>query len=149
MRASTTGSGRRSTGYWLDVPAMMYTCAYWKEGTTTLEEAQRNKMDHVCRKVQLKPGETFVDVGSGWGGLLFHAWEHYGALGTGVNATTEQVAEIARRNRAPRARATRSGSSNAISARCPASTTSCCRSARSSTPAATRCPRSCARTPRR
>ena len=53
---------------------MMYTCAYWKEGTRTLEEAQRNKMDHVCRKVQLKPGETFVDVGCGFGGLLFHAW---------------------------------------------------------------------------
>jgi cyclopropane-fatty-acyl-phospholipid synthase len=59
----------------------------------TLEEAQRNKMDHVCRKVQLNAGETFVDIGSGWGGLLFHAWEHYGALGTGVNTTTEQVAE--------------------------------------------------------
>jgi len=86
---------------WLDVPAMMYTCAYWREGTTTLEEAQRNKMDHVCRKVQLAAGETFVDVGAGWGGLLFHAWEHYGALGTGINTTTEQVAEtqaeIARR----------------------------------------------------
>jgi len=86
---------------WLDAPAMMYTCAYWSEGTATLEEAQRNKMDHVCRKVRLSAGETFVDVGSGWGGLLFHAWEHYGALGTGVNATTEQVvetrAEIARR----------------------------------------------------
>ena len=53
---------------------MMYTCAYWKEGTRTLEEAQRNKMDHVCRKVQLKADETFVDVGCGWGGLLFHAW---------------------------------------------------------------------------
>ncbi len=80
---------------------MMYTCAYWSEGTKTLEEAQRNKMDHVCRKVRLARGETFVDVGSGWGGLLFHAWEHYGALGTGINPTTEQVvetrAEIARR----------------------------------------------------
>jgi len=80
---------------WLDTVGMMYTCAYWKEGTTSLEDAQRNKMDHVCRKVQLAPGETFVDVGSGWGGLLFHAWEHYGALGTGCNATTEQVAETA------------------------------------------------------
>ena len=79
---------------WLDAPAMMYTCAYWSEGTTTLEEAQRNKMDHVCRKVQLQPGETFVDVGCGWGGLLFHAWERYGAPGTGINATTEQVAEL-------------------------------------------------------
>ena len=75
---------------WLDFPSMMYTCAYWKEGTRTLEEAQRNKMDHVCRKVQLSPGETFVDIGSGFGGLLFHAWEHYRALGTGINTTPEQ-----------------------------------------------------------
>ena len=87
------GLGQAFYRHWLDVPAMMYTCAYWKEGTATLEDAQRNKMDHVCRKVRLARGETFVDVGSGWGGLLFHAWEHYGALGTGVNATTEQVAE--------------------------------------------------------
>ncbi len=78
---------------WLDTVGMMYTCAYWKEGTKTLEEAQWNKMDHVCRKIRLAPGETFIDVGSGWGGLLFHAWEHYGALGTGINATTEQVQE--------------------------------------------------------
>lgn len=95
------GLGEAFYRQWLDVPAMMYTCAYWKEGTKTLEEAQRNKMDHVCRKVQMKPGDTFIDVGSGWGGLLFHAWDNYGALGTGINATTEQVretrAEIARR----------------------------------------------------
>lgn len=87
------GRGQEFYRPWLDHPSMMYTCAYWKEGTKTLEEAQRNKMDHVCRKVQLKAGETFVDVGSGWGGLLFHAWEHYGALGTGVDTTTEQVKE--------------------------------------------------------
>jgi len=95
------GHGQAFYRFWLDVPAMMYTCAYWKEGTKTLEEAQRNKMDHVCRKIQLQPGETFVDVGSGWGGMLFHAWDYYRALGTGVNATTEQVeetrAEIERR----------------------------------------------------
>ena len=81
---------------WLDWPSMMYTCAYWSEGTQTLEEAQRNKMDHVCRKVQLKAGETFVDIGSGFGGLLFHAWENYGALGTGINTTTEQVEDVRR-----------------------------------------------------
>src|SRR5207244_13504994 len=86
--------GRDFYSHWLDQYGLMYTCAYWKEGTTTLEEAQVNKMDHVCRKVQLKAGETFVDVGCGWGGLLFHAWERYGALGTGVNNTTEQVAEL-------------------------------------------------------
>jgi len=88
------GLGKAFYEPWLDTPAMMYTCAYWSEGTTTLEEAQRNKMDHVCRKVRLQPGETFVDVGCGWGGLLFHAWEHYGARGTGINATTEQVSEL-------------------------------------------------------
>jgi len=95
------GLGEAFYKLWLDRVGMMYTCAYWKEGTKTLEEAQVNKMDHVCRKVQLKAGETFVDVGSGWGGLMFHAYERFGALGTGVNATTEQVeetrAEIARR----------------------------------------------------
>ena len=95
------GLGQEFYRLWLDHPSMTYTCAYWKEGTKTLEEAQRNKMDHVCRKVQLKAGDTFVDIGSGWGGLLFHAWENYGALGTGINTTTEQVketqAEIERR----------------------------------------------------
>ena len=88
------GLGKAFYAPWLDRIGMMYTCAYWKEGTATLEEAQRNKMDHVCRKVQLAPGETFVDVGCGWGGLLFHAWRNYGALGTGINTTTEQVAEL-------------------------------------------------------
>jgi cyclopropane-fatty-acyl-phospholipid synthase len=76
---------------WLDVPAMMYTCGYWKEGTQSVEEAQRNKMDHVARKIRLQPGERFVDIGCGFGGFLFHALEHYGALGTGINTTTEQV----------------------------------------------------------
>jgi cyclopropane-fatty-acyl-phospholipid synthase len=51
-------------------------------------------MEHVCRKVQLAPGETFVDIGCGWGGLLFHAWERFRARGTGINTTTEQVVEL-------------------------------------------------------
>jgi len=55
--------------YWLDDPLMLYTCAYWKEGTRTLEEAQRNKLDHVGKKVLLKPGDDVVDVGSGFGGF--------------------------------------------------------------------------------
>jgi len=79
---------------WLDRVGMMYTCAYWREGTRTLEEAQTNKMDHVCRKVELKAGDSFVDVGCGFGGLLVHAWERYGALGTGINTATRQVAEL-------------------------------------------------------
>jgi cyclopropane-fatty-acyl-phospholipid synthase len=102
------GLGQAFYSHWLDQPAMMYTCAYWKEGTRSLEEAQRNKMDHVARKIRLQPGDRFVDIGCGFGGFLFHALEHYGALGTGINTTTEQVAwveeEIRRRGLADRIR---------------------------------------------
>ena len=90
------GLGEDFYRQWLDEPLMMYTCAYWKEGTETLEEAQRNKIEHVCGKIRLQPGETFVDIGCGFGGFLFHAWERFGALGTGVNNTTEQVAYVRR-----------------------------------------------------
>jgi cyclopropane-fatty-acyl-phospholipid synthase len=80
---------------------MMYTCAYWKEGTRTLEEAQRNKIEHVARKALLKPGEEVVDIGSGFGGFMFHAHEHFGVRVTGINNTAAQVQmvrdEIARR----------------------------------------------------
>jgi cyclopropane-fatty-acyl-phospholipid synthase len=86
---------------WLDEPLKMYTCGYWPEGTATLEDAQRNKIDHVCRKIRLGAGERFVDIGCGFGGFMFRAAERTGATGVGVNTTTEQVdwlrAEIARR----------------------------------------------------
>ncbi|MEW5892492.1 MAG: cyclopropane-fatty-acyl-phospholipid synthase family protein [Pseudomonadota bacterium] len=86
---------------WLDVPYMMYTCAYWPEGTQTLEQAQINKMEHVCRKARLQPGDQVVDIGCGWGGFLFYAQARHGITGVGVNTTGEQVAamrrEIARR----------------------------------------------------
>jgi len=86
---------------WLDDPLMMYTCAYWKEGTRTLEEAQKNKIEHVAAKLRLAPGERVVDIGSGFGGFMFHAQQKFGVKVTGINATTSQVemvrAEIARR----------------------------------------------------
>jgi len=82
--------------FWLDDPLMLYTCAYWKEGTRTLEEAQRNKLDHVARKVLLKPGEEVVDIGSGFGGFMLYAQERYGVKVTGINTTRSQV-EHARR----------------------------------------------------
>jgi cyclopropane-fatty-acyl-phospholipid synthase len=76
---------------WLDDPLMLYTCAYWTEGTRTLEEAQRNKCDHVARKLRLKPGEEVVDVGSGFGGFMFHAHERYGVRVTAINTTGSQT----------------------------------------------------------
>ena len=87
--------------YWLDHPHMMYTCAYWKEGTRNVDEAQQNKIEHVARKLRLAPGEEVVDIGSGFGGFMFHAHEKYGVKVTGINNTTSQVemvrAEIEKR----------------------------------------------------
>jgi len=85
------GLGTAFYRLWLDDPLMMYTCGYWPEGTETLEQAQRQKIDHVCRKLRLAAGERFVDVGCGFGGFMFRALETTGALGTGLNNTTEQV----------------------------------------------------------
>ena len=138
------GLGQEMYRYWLDRVGMMYTCAYWKEGTTTVEQAQQNKMDHVCRKVQLRARETFVDVGSGWGGLMFHAYERFGAIGTGVNATTEQVeetrAEIARRGLSDKLKVV-----EADMREIPGQSTNCSPSARSSTRGRMRWPTSAAR----
>ena len=77
---------------WLDRDLLMYTCAFWQEGTRSLEEAQRAKVDHVCRKLMLARGDSVVDIGCGFGGFMFHAAEHYGVSVEGVNTTTEQVA---------------------------------------------------------
>lgn len=70
---------------------MMYTCGYCPEGARTLEQAQQTKIDHVCRKIRLARGESFIDIGCGFGGFMFRAWETVGAIGTGLKTTTEQV----------------------------------------------------------
>lgn len=76
---------------WLDEPLKMYTCAYWPEGTRTLEEAQRNKIDHVCRKIRLGPEDRFLDIGCGFGGFMRRAAQTTGACGVGLNTTPEQA----------------------------------------------------------
>jgi len=85
------GLGTEFYRLWLDVPLMMYTCAYWKEGTNGLEDAQVNKIEHVCRKLRLAAGESVVDIGCGFGGFMFYAARNYDVSVTGVNTTTEQV----------------------------------------------------------
>ena len=85
------GLGEPFYRLWLDDPLKMYTCGYWPEGTASLEQAQRNKIDHVCRKIGLAADERFVDIGCGFGGFMFRAHETTGATGVGVNTTTEQV----------------------------------------------------------
>jgi len=78
---------------WLDAQRV-YSCAYWRAGAATLGQAQQAKLDHVCRKLRLRPGERFLDVGAGWGGLLLWAAEHYGVDATGITLSKNQHAHV-------------------------------------------------------
>ncbi|HEV2271351.1 MAG TPA: cyclopropane-fatty-acyl-phospholipid synthase family protein [Steroidobacteraceae bacterium] len=71
---------------------MAYTCAYYPTPTATLDEAQTAKMHHVCRKLRLRPGETVVEAGCGWGMLAMHMARHYGVKVRAFNISREQVA---------------------------------------------------------
>ncbi len=70
---------------------MNYTCAYWKEGVTTLDEAQEAKLELVCQKIGLEPGMHVLDIGCGWGCFAKYAAEKYGVRVTGVTVSKEQV----------------------------------------------------------
>lgn len=76
---------------WLDTEAMQYTCAYFPHAEVTLEQAQVAKLDHVCRKLRLKPGESVVEAGCGWGGLARHLARHYGVQVRAFNISQEQI----------------------------------------------------------
>ena len=75
---------------WLD-PSMLYTCAYYKKESDDLATAQINKLNHICRKLRLKPGERLLDIGCGWGGLVMHAAEHYGVEASGITLSAAQA----------------------------------------------------------
>ncbi|MFJ4503168.1 class I SAM-dependent methyltransferase [Streptomyces sp. NPDC088864] len=77
-------------------PSMVYSCAYWEEAGT-LEDAQRDKLDLVCRKLALKKGDRLLDVGCGWGSMALHAAREYGARVTGVTLSAEQAAYARKR----------------------------------------------------
>jgi cyclopropane-fatty-acyl-phospholipid synthase len=73
-------------------PEMQYSCAYYPRWDAPLEEAQRAKLDMICRKLRLQPGERFLDIGCGWGGLVCHAARHYGVTAHGVTLSEAQLA---------------------------------------------------------
>ncbi len=75
-------------------PEMVYSCAYFRSWDESLEQAQLNKLDMICRKLQLQPGDRMLDIGCGWGALICYAAEHYGVTAHGITLSDAQL-EIA------------------------------------------------------
>lgn len=75
---------------WLD-EQMVYSCAYYEDADQSLEQAQCNKLDHICRKLRLTPGERLLDIGCGWGALVCWAAEHYGVTAHGITLSQNQL----------------------------------------------------------
>ncbi len=75
---------------WLD-RRMVYSCAYFHSTDEELDTAQERKLDYICRKLRLKPGQRLLDLGCGWGGLVMHAAQHYGVDATGITLSKPQV----------------------------------------------------------
>ncbi len=71
-------------------PEMQYSCGYFTDWGNSLEQAQLDKMEMICRKLRLKPGESFLDIGCGWGGLICHAARYFGVKAHGVTLSQAQ-----------------------------------------------------------
>ncbi len=80
---------------WLD-PRRVYSCAYFRDPDMDLARAQEAKLDHICRKLMLRQGERFLDIGAGWGGLLLWAAERYGVFAHGITLSRNQHAHVSR-----------------------------------------------------
>ncbi|MCW7943304.1 cyclopropane-fatty-acyl-phospholipid synthase [Streptomyces hygroscopicus] len=103
----TRRSDRRAISHHYDVgndfyeivlgPSMVYSCAYWTGLDSTLEDAQRDKLELVCRKLGLKPGQRVLDVGCGWGSMAMHAAREHGVSVVGVTLSQEQAAYARKR----------------------------------------------------
>lgn len=80
-------------------PRLVYSCAYYPDDARSLEEAQLAKLDHTLRKLRLRPGESLLDIGCGWGALVIRAAENYGVRALGITLSTSQYEEGNRRIR--------------------------------------------------
>lgn len=108
-RPHTKHSDKRAISHHYDVgndfyelvlgPSMVYSCAYWPapEPDATLEQAQRDKLELICRKLDLKPGRRLLDVGCGWGSMAIHAAREHGVSAVGVTLSQEQAAYARKR----------------------------------------------------
>ncbi len=92
-RQAVTHHYNRSNDFyalWLD-RRMVYSCAYFATPNDDLDTAQEGKLDYICRKLRLRPGERLLDIGCGWGGLVIHAAQHYGVEAYGITLSQPQV----------------------------------------------------------
>ena len=78
---------------WLD-PRRVYSCAYFRDPSMSVAQAQEAKLEHICAKLMLREGERFLDIGAGWGGLLLHAAERYGVRAHGITLSKNQHAHV-------------------------------------------------------
>ena len=78
---------------WLDA-RMVYSCAYFRSPDDTLDAAQAQKLDHICRKLRLAKDERFLDIGCGWGALIFWAAQHYGVQALGITLSKNQYEHV-------------------------------------------------------
>lgn len=76
---------------------MVYSCAYYKNPSNSIAQAQTDKLDYICRKLLLKPGQTLLDIGCGWGALVIHAAKNYGVKATGITLSKNQLEEAQKR----------------------------------------------------
>ncbi len=83
--------GEKLYDIFLDTKHRQYSCAYWKEGTKTLEEAQQNKIDHIIRKLNIKDGQKILEVGCGWGGMAFEIARQKGCEVKGISLSKNQI----------------------------------------------------------
>lgn len=101
-RAHTRSQDKSAIEYHYDVsnefyqsfldPAMVYSCAYFEQGTEDLATAQQKKIDHILTKIHVRSGDTLLDIGCGWGALVIRAAEHFGARCTGITLSKNQQA---------------------------------------------------------
>ena len=77
-------------GLWLDTN-MVYSCAYFHTLMDSLDQAQENKLEHICRKLRLRPGQRLLDIGCGWGGLIIYAAKRYGVVAKGITLSQPQA----------------------------------------------------------
>ncbi len=83
--------GEKLYDIFLDTKHRQYSCAYWKEDTKTLEEAQQNKIDHIIKKLNIKNGQKILEVGCGWGGMAFEIARQKGCVVKGISLSKNQI----------------------------------------------------------